>query len=894
MSPLAVPAGRDEGVRFLEELAARYGLRVSHVTDTLKWWTVHLSALDGGAGVPVAEYEGHTGKWSGFGAGRLDPGEVAAYLAARGEGDLHDAPAGPSDPYTRIGPARYDYHMALLAYQALRETKAGRSLMETQDTDKPRPDAIALNAAYHAVSGGWKKAFAGEAEEVTGRFAAWEHTARVMAGNLAATRHRAGIFRAALDAFTESAGHLASRTRATAEDPGAWARVSEGLPRSAQAAGPAPGEAAATGDTPQTAVPGPASQPETPRPSSSPVAAQDTSGAAQPPPASPEQPASASPGAQAREAASDAPAPDLTNADPGAAPQAMPPGGAAPQSTAPGEDTAARAEETRTLTLGDLTGPSPDWMSASLCEWCGKLHGGDCPAPVTAPPPGLHSDDDELTPLGAVVEDAARYLAMRGYLDPDADGGVPDWVLAELAEIAREKPCGGPGCSRNRRRLPRPVTRSRPLPPAPPAGMGTLAAQVGMYLRQVVQGLPRTARHRLLRDHPGRDAGRPRGPRHARREAAGRQGLRRLPRLWPPVRRYHRRPAGHAPGRRARTRTVRQPGARTHPVRQRHSRQHNRTRAHRRPGGRPRERPGNSPAREPRDGLTRRSGIRNGTRRDGTPVPQPEPLPAADPYTDPGQAQADYRKAVHDYMEMGYTKAGHTLVRDLPSLPPPATRRPDALALDAAWCAASGRRSFRESFAGDAQEVADRFTALAQAASAMARNLAAERYRAPKFREALDTFTASATRLASRTQATAQNPDAWAACSQAAPPGLGPPARSPGSLRHPATLSRPPARRPPRHGRPRQTRRPRTPAAANPPSKARSAPVRLRCATWTSPPNWTACQARCSPGGSAWAPRPRRRATWTTSATARARRRPSARTASRSRSADRTSPGTGW
>ena len=145
-----------------------------------------------------------------------------------------------------------------------------------------------------------------------------------------------------------------------------------------------------------------------------------------------------------------------------------------------------------------------------------------------------------------------------------------------------------------------------------------------------------------------------------------------------------------------------------------------------------------------------------------TPVPQPEPLPAADPYTDPGQAQADYRKAVHDYMEMGYTKAGHTLVRDLPSLPPPATRRPDALALDAAWCAASGRRSFRESFAGDAQEVADRFTALAQAASAMARNLAAERYRAPKFREALDTFTASATRLASRTQATAHNPDAWA------------------------------------------------------------------------------------------------------------------------------------
>ena len=277
---------------------------MSHVTDTLKWWTVHLSALDGGPGVPVAEYEGHTGKWKGFAGGGLDPGEVAAYLAARGEGDLHDAPAGPSDPYTRIGPARYDYHKALLAYQALRETKAGRSLMETRDTDKPRPDAIALNAAYRAVSGGWKKAFAGEAEEVTGRFAAWEHTARVMASNLAATRHRAGKFRAALDAFTESAGHLASRTRATAEDPGAWARVSEGLPGSTQAAGQHRG--GGRGDRGHTADGGarPRKPAGNPPPVLLPVAAQDTSGAAQPPPASPQQPASASPGAQAREAAS--------------------------------------------------------------------------------------------------------------------------------------------------------------------------------------------------------------------------------------------------------------------------------------------------------------------------------------------------------------------------------------------------------------------------------------------------------------------------------------------------------------------------------------------------------------------------------------------------------------
>ena len=532
-------------------------------------------------------------------------------------------------------------------------------------------------------------------------------------------------------------------------------------------------------------------------------------------------------------------------------------------------------------------------MSASLCEWCGKLHGGDCPAPVTAPPPGLHGDDDELTPLGAVVEDAARYLAMRGYLDPDADGGVPDWVLAELAEIAHEKPCGGPGCSATadgflspspaadhflqrrqqewERWLPRwacTCGRTFKVSPEPPGtafyaitpdGMlGDLAGHVTPDAKR------RTVKHsgacpgcgRLFADTI---AGRPVTPRAA------------TPHPHCPAARSPHPPCSTV------TQQAAQPDQGTPPGRRPSRANDPET-----------PQPGNPATDSP-------AAAASATGPDATaPGPQPEPLPAADPYTDPGQAQADYRKAVHDYMEMGYTKAGHTLVRDLPSLPPPATSRPDALALDAAWCAASGRRSFRESFAGDAQEVADRFTALAQAASAMARNLAAERYRAPKFREALDTFTASATRLASRTQATAQNPDAWAACSQAAPPGPGRrpgPRESCGTRRRPASRwhgDRPatagPGRRDGHGPRPRRTRRrkpgqPRCGSAAQHGPRRRTGPHARR---GVRP---VAQHGRHAPG---------ERATWTTSARARARRRPPARTASRSRSADRTSPGTGW
>ena len=91
---------------------------------------------------------------------------------------------------------------------------------------------------------------------------------------------------------------------------------------------------------------------------------------------------------------------------------------------------------------------------------------------------------------------------------------------------------------------------------------------------------------------------------------------------------------------------------------------------------------------------------------------------------------------------------------------PESGARPDALALNAAYKAV--RVSWDEAFAGHPQEVAGRFTAWVQAASALSRNLAAEQHRAPKFRQTLDTFIGSATRLASRTQATAEDPAAWA------------------------------------------------------------------------------------------------------------------------------------
>ncbi len=102
------------------------------------------------------------------------------------------------------------------------------------------------------------------------------------------------------------------------------------------------------------------------------------------------------------------------------------------------------------LTLRDLLGAAPESLIAELCDDCGRLHGGDgCPCPVTCPPGGLAGASGELTPLGAAVQQAADFLAARSYLDPDAvrypDWEYPHWVLADLADLAREKPCG-PGC----------------------------------------------------------------------------------------------------------------------------------------------------------------------------------------------------------------------------------------------------------------------------------------------------------------------------------------------------------------------------------------------------------------------------------------------------------------
>jgi hypothetical protein len=82
-----------------------------------------------------------------------------------------------------------------------------------------------------------------------------------------------------------------------------------------------------------------------------------------------------------------------------------------------------------------------EWAVPELCESCGQLHGGCCRSPVTEPPPGLVGDDGELTPLGAVVEEAANCLCVgHSYLDPDA-GQWPSWVLAQLAALWQEGPC---------------------------------------------------------------------------------------------------------------------------------------------------------------------------------------------------------------------------------------------------------------------------------------------------------------------------------------------------------------------------------------------------------------------------------------------------------------------
>ena len=166
-------------------------------------------------------------------------------------GDTDDSPPEPlpaADPYTDIRQARSDHSRAISDYWALTRTPAGNSVMSTYPESGARPDALALNAAYKAIRVSWEEAFAGDPQEVTGRFTAWAQAASALSRNLAAEQHRAPKFRQTLDTFIGSATRLASRTQATAEDPAAWARVFTSLPAAAPDADP----------TPDTGIPDPA------------------------------------------------------------------------------------------------------------------------------------------------------------------------------------------------------------------------------------------------------------------------------------------------------------------------------------------------------------------------------------------------------------------------------------------------------------------------------------------------------------------------------------------------------------------------------------------------------------------------------------------------------------
>ena len=202
------------------------------------------------------------------------------------------------------------------------------------------------------------------------------------------------------------------------------------------------------------------------------------------------------------------------------------------------------------------------------------------------------------------------------------------------------------------------------------------------------------------------------------------------------------------------------------------------------------------------------------------------------------QARHDHFEAVSDYWALTRTPAGNNVMSTYPE----SGARPDALALNAAYKAV--HVSWDEAFAGDPHEVAGRFTAWVQAAAALSRNLAAERHRAPVFRQTLDTFIGSATRLASRTQATAQDPAAWARVF-AGVPGNAPASARPRRSRAPGPCPAAERQCRTRHGarRRRAGRRPR-PAGASRPARARRrgrpacptpAAVPLTCASWPPP-----------------------------------------------------------
>ena len=184
-----------------------------------------------------------------------------------GPASTDDSPSEPlpaADPYTDVRQARHDHSQAVSDYWALTRTPAGNNVMSAYPESGARPDALALNAAYKAVHVSWDQAFAGDPHQVAGRFAAWVQAAAALSRNLAAERHRAPVFRQTLDTFISSATRLASRTQATAQDPGAWARAFAGIPRDAPASGPEPEQAAAPDPAPATdGNPGPS--PATPQ-----------------------------------------------------------------------------------------------------------------------------------------------------------------------------------------------------------------------------------------------------------------------------------------------------------------------------------------------------------------------------------------------------------------------------------------------------------------------------------------------------------------------------------------------------------------------------------------------------------------------------------------------------
>ena len=166
--------------------------------------------------------------------------------------DSPPAPLPAADPYTDVRQARSDHFQAVSDYWALTRTPAGNNVMAAYPESGARPDALALNAAYKAVPASWDQAFAGDPQEVTGRFTAWVHAAAALARNLAAEQHRAPAFRQTLDTFISSATRLASRTQATAQDPAAWEHVFADVPGNAPASSPGPEQTA----TPDPALPG--------------------------------------------------------------------------------------------------------------------------------------------------------------------------------------------------------------------------------------------------------------------------------------------------------------------------------------------------------------------------------------------------------------------------------------------------------------------------------------------------------------------------------------------------------------------------------------------------------------------------------------------------------------